>query len=92
MKLDEIQYVPNDNYTSYTQIIAYDLAEPLNSPKMVTYLVCSKEFAESVTEIKFNEDYSNKEEVYKKLETIFSNNIVVFFDRLFFYSFPSKLR
>lgn len=38
VKLDEIQYVPNDNYTSYTQIIAYDLAEPLNSPKMVTYL------------------------------------------------------
>lgn len=38
VKLDEIQYVPNDSYTSYTQIIAYDLAEPLNSPKMVTYL------------------------------------------------------
>ena len=38
VRLDEIQYVPNDSYTSYTQIIAYDLAEPLNSPKMVTYL------------------------------------------------------
>jgi len=51
--------------------------EIIELSKMVTYLVCSKEFAENVTEMKFNDDYSNKEEVYKKLETIFSNTIVV---------------
>lgn len=45
--------------------------------KMVTYLVCSKEFAENVSEIKFNSDYSNASDVYTKLETIFHNNIVV---------------
>jgi len=36
--LSDIQYVPNDEYTSYTQILAFDLGTPLNSPKMVTYL------------------------------------------------------
>ena len=51
--------------------------EIIELSKMVTYLVCSKEFAENVTEMKFNDDYSNKEEVYKKLESIFLNNIVV---------------
>ena len=51
--------------------------EIIELSKMVTYLVCSKEFAENVAQIKFNADYSNSEEVYKKLETIFSNTIVV---------------
>ena len=51
--------------------------EVIELSKMVTYLVCSKEFAEDVSEMKFNDNYSNKEEVYKKLETIFSNTIVV---------------
>lgn len=36
--LTEIQYVPNDTYTSYTQIFAFDLATPSNSPKIITYL------------------------------------------------------
>ena len=51
--------------------------EVIELSKTVTYLVCSKEFAENVSEIKFNNDYSNKEEVYRKLETMFSNTIVV---------------
>lgn len=51
--------------------------EIIELSKMVTYLVCSKEFAENVAEIKFKEDYSNIEEVYNKLETIFHNTIVV---------------
>ena len=51
--------------------------EIIELSKMVTYLVCSKEFAENVSEIKFNEDFSNKEIIYKKLETIFPNDIVV---------------
>lgn len=38
VKLTDIQYVPNDEYSCYTQIIAFDLRTPLNSPKMVTYL------------------------------------------------------
>ncbi len=51
--------------------------EIIELSKLVTYLVCSKEFAENVAEIKFNEDYSNIKEVYSKLESIFHNNIVV---------------
>lgn len=51
--------------------------EIIELSKMVTYLVCSKEFAENVSEIKFEKDYSNKDEVYKKLESIFDNTIVV---------------
>ena len=51
--------------------------EIIELSKMVTYLVCSKEFAENVSGMKFNDDYSNKEEVYKKLEEMFANTIVV---------------
>lgn len=51
--------------------------EIIDLAKMVTYVVCSKEFAESVVEMKFDCDYSNKEEVFKKLEEVFSNYIVV---------------
>lgn len=36
--LSEVQYVPNDRYTSFTQIFTFDLNTPLNSPKVVTYL------------------------------------------------------
>lgn len=36
--LKEVQYVPDDNYTNYTQIFAFDLDMPFNSPKIVTYL------------------------------------------------------
>jgi len=38
VSLSEIQYVPNDQYTTYSQIFVFDLATPLNSPKIVTYL------------------------------------------------------
>lgn len=36
--LTDIQYVPNDEYGSYIQIIVFDLETHLNSPKIVTYL------------------------------------------------------
>ena len=38
VSLNEIQYVPNDKYTTYAQIFVFDLGTPLNSPKIVTYL------------------------------------------------------
>lgn len=46
--------------------------------KMVNYTVCSKEFAETVTDMKI--DYENTNtlvELYKKMESIFKNQIVV---------------
>lgn len=52
--------------------------ETLELCKMVNYVVCSKEFAESVSGVKF--DYENKHtlvEVYQKLESAFKKNIVV---------------
>jgi len=46
--------------------------------KKCTYLVCSKEFAETVTETKIKmEDFSTLEDVYSKLEKEFKNSIVV---------------
>lgn len=51
--------------------------EIIELSKMVTYLVCSKEFAENVSGLRFEKDYSNKEEIYNKLEEIFHNEIVV---------------
>jgi uncharacterized secreted protein with C-terminal beta-propeller domain len=36
--LRDVQYVPNDNYSLYTQIFAFDMGTPLNNPKIVTYL------------------------------------------------------
>lgn len=51
--------------------------EIIELSKMVTYLVCSKEFAENVSEMKFDKDYSNKNEIYNKLESIFDNTIVI---------------
>lgn len=38
VSLSDVQYIPNDNYTSFSQIFVFDLAMPLNSPKIVTYL------------------------------------------------------
>jgi len=38
VSLKDIQYVPNDTYSTYTQIFVFDLGTPLNSPKIVTYL------------------------------------------------------
>ncbi|MDD2377640.1 MAG: PfkB family carbohydrate kinase [Bacilli bacterium] len=46
--------------------------------KLVTYLVCSKQFAEEVTELKI--DYDNWDSIvalYHKLEEMFNNKIVV---------------
>lgn len=52
--------------------------EILELSKKVKYLVCSKEFAENVTQIKI--DYNNLSslsEIYSKMEEIFSNKIVI---------------
>jgi len=38
INLEEVQYIPNDNYTSFSQIFVFDLDMPLNTPKIVTYL------------------------------------------------------
>lgn len=52
--------------------------ETLELAKMVNYLVCSKNFAQSVTGMKF--DFENKKtlvEIFQKLESKFKGNIVV---------------
>lgn len=52
--------------------------EVVDLAKLVTYVVCSKEFAEQVTELKI--DYDNWDSItaiYKKMEEIFKNKIVV---------------
>lgn len=52
--------------------------EIIELAKMVNYTVCSKEFAETVTEMKIDYDKPNTLiELYKKMESIFKNNIVV---------------
>lgn len=52
--------------------------EIIELSKMVNYLVCSKEFAEDVTGMKMDyEDKSTISDLYKKMETIFSNTIVI---------------
>lgn len=38
VSLKDVQYVPNDTYTSFTQIFVFDLTEVHNLPKIVTYL------------------------------------------------------
>lgn len=46
--------------------------------KMVNYTVCSKEFAETVAKMKIDyEKPSTLVELYRRMETIFKNNIVV---------------
>ena len=55
-----------------------DRKEIIELSKMVNYLVCSKDFAEKVTGIKINyEDSSTLHNLYKKLEEMFNNTIVV---------------
>lgn len=52
--------------------------EVIDLAKLVTYVVCSKEFAEDVTGLKI--DYNNWNSItslYEKMEEIFKNNIVV---------------
>lgn len=52
--------------------------EIIELSKMVNYTVCSKEFAETVTEMKIDYEKPNTLiELYKKMESIFKNNIVV---------------
>ncbi len=53
-------------------------SEIIELSKLVNYTVCSKEFAETVTEIKIDYEKPNTlVELYKKMESIFKNNIVV---------------
>lgn len=52
--------------------------EIIELSKMVNYTVCSKEFAETVTEMKIDYEQPNTLiELYRKMESIFKNNIVV---------------
>ena len=67
-------------YPNAISIIDAGRAKPeiIELAKMVNYTVCSKEFAETVTELKI--DYENPStliELYQKMESIFKNNIVV---------------
>lgn len=62
----EIQYVPNDSYTSYTQIFAFDLSMPSDSPKIVTYLGSSaKNIYMSLDNLYMAQNVSGKTVVYK---------------------------
>lgn len=52
--------------------------EIIELSKMVNYVVCSKEFAETVTNLKIDYEKPNTlVELYRKMESIFKNNIVV---------------
>lgn len=48
----------------------------INLAKMVNYVVCSKEFAESVTNTKITDNHSIID-LYKKMENLFSGKVVV---------------
>lgn len=48
----------------------------INLAKMVNYVVCSKEFAETVTNIKITDDNSIIS-LYKKMESVFQGKVVV---------------
>ena len=55
-----------------------DRKEVIELAKMVNYLVCSKEFAEKVTGIKF--DFENKStfaQIFNAMEVKFGNNVVI---------------
>lgn len=55
-----------------------DRKEVIELAKMVNYLVCSKEFAEKVTGIKF--DFENKStfaQIFNAMEAKFGNNVVI---------------
>lgn len=52
--------------------------EIIELAKKVKYLVCSKEFAESVTNLKFDKnDLSTYSKIYVTMKEIFKNNIVI---------------
>lgn len=68
--------------------------EIIELSKMVDHLVCSKEFAETVTEITI--DYDNQQSIidlYKKMEEIFKNNIVVTLEKKgCLYKYQDKIK
>ena len=49
----------------------------LNLGSKVTYLACSKVFAENLTKTKFNSDKTNWIEIHKKLEKQFKTNVII---------------
>ncbi|MDD2434987.1 MAG: PfkB family carbohydrate kinase [Bacilli bacterium] len=52
--------------------------EVVELSKLVTYVVCSKEFAEEVTELKIDyDDWDSIINLYHKMEEIFPNHIVI---------------
>lgn len=52
--------------------------EVVDLAKLVTYVVCSKEFAEQVTELKIDYDkWDSIIAIYKKMEELFQNKIVI---------------
>ena len=63
----------------------------LKLASMVDYLVCSKEFAETVTNIKL--DGTNYQELYDKMREQFSKNIIVTLENQgCLYSYDEELR
>lgn len=69
-----------DKYPDAVSIIDAGRTNPeiVELAKKVTYMVCSREFAEEVTGITVNyDDPRTLMDLYTKLETIFSNKIVV---------------
>ncbi len=67
-------------YPNAISVIDAGRANPeiIELAKLVNYTVCSKEFAESVTNMTIDYDKPNTlRELYRKMEFIFKNNIVV---------------
>lgn len=61
--------------------------------KMINYVVCSKDFAEELTEIKIKDDDSNLREVYMKLKSILPNNVIVTLENKgCLYEYKGKLK
>ena len=55
-----------------------DKKEIIELSHLVKYLVCSKEFAEKVTNMKIDyDDFNTITEIYNELENIFKNNVIV---------------
>lgn len=55
-----------------------DKEEVIELAKIVDYLVCSKDFAQSLSKVKIDyNDFSTEVEAYTKLEKIFHKNIIV---------------
>jgi len=72
VQLSDVQYVPNDSYTSFTQIFAFDLGSPLNSPKIVTYLGSSAQNVYMSKDNLYMAQNKNSETIIYKFEL---NNI-----------------